>query len=108
MKKQTPEETIARLEEALKQKNSEIKKLRQTVKYHKQTKGTLKTENKQLKSDLEAEVKKTSLRRKLSDKQLKENLERRIRERFPDVNSQSVLSELLSNYMSESAADSEE
>lgn len=108
MKKQTPEETIARLKEALKQKNSEIKKLKQTVKYHKQTKSDLKTENKQLKSDLETEEKKTSLRRKLSDKQRKEKLERRIKEKFPDVNSQSVLSELLSSYISKSAADSEE
>ena len=50
MKKQTPEEKIAHLKEALKQKNSELKKYKQRDKYNKQVK-------KQLKAELKAEVK---------------------------------------------------
>ena len=54
MKKQTPEEKIARLKEALKQKNSELKKYKQRDKYNKQAKkqlkAKLKTEGKKLRT----------------------------------------------------------
>ena len=54
MKKQTPEEKIARLKEALKQKNSELKKYKQRDKYNKQAKkqliAKLKTEEKKLRT----------------------------------------------------------
>ena len=100
MKKQTPEEKIARLKEALKQKNSELKKYKQRDKYNKQVK-------KQLKAELKAEVKKTSNKRKHSSELPKTNLEQRIKERFSDVDTQNVLLELASNFISESSADSE-
>ena len=54
MKKQTPEEKIARLKEALKQKNSELKKYKLRDKYNKQAKkqlkAKLKTEEKKLRT----------------------------------------------------------
>ena len=100
MKKQTPEEKIARLKEALKQKNSELKKYKQRDKYNKQVK-------KQLKAELKAEVKKTSNKRKCLSELPKTNLEQRIKERFSDVDTQNVLLELASNFISESSADSE-
>ena len=108
MKKQTKDEQIARLKEKLKQKNYENKKLKQTIKYNKTVKAELKSENKQLKQDVECERKKTSIARKLSSKQHRENLQKRIRERFSEEDSQIVSSELASNFMSELNADSEE
>ncbi len=100
MKKQTPEEKIARLKEALKQKNSELKKYKQRDKYNKQVK-------KQLKAELKEEVKKTSNKREHLSKLPKTNLEQRIKERFTDVDTQNVLLELASNFTSESSVDSE-
>lgn len=108
MKKQTLEEKIARLEEALNQTKSELKKYKQRDKYNKDVKSVLKAENKQLKSDLATEVKKTLNRKRLSDLQHSANLERKIKERFPDEETQSVLLELASSFTSESGADSEE
>ena len=108
MKKLTPEEQIAKLREELQQKNYEIKKLKQQVKYNKSVKSEVKTEKKQLQADIECERKKTSIVKRLSDKQHKENLKRRIRERFSEEDSQIVLSELASNFMLELDADSEE
>jgi len=108
MKKQTPEEKMARLEEALNQTKSELKKYKQRDKYNKEVKSTLKSELKQAKADLATEVKKTLNRKRLSDEQHRVNLERKIKERLPGVDSQSVLSVLLSNFISESSADSEE
>jgi len=108
MKNQNPQEEIARLKEALNQTKSELKKYKQRDKYNKETKSALKSENKQLKTGLDAEVKKNSILKKLSDKQRRANLERKIKERLPDVDSQSVLSVLLSSYTSESNADLDE
>lgn len=99
MKKQTPEEKIARLKEALKQKNSELKKYKQRDKYNKQAK-------KQLKAKLKTEEKTSNKRKHLSELP-KTNLEQRIKERFSDVDTQNVLLELASNFISESSADSE-
>ena len=108
MKKQTPEEKIARLKEALNKSKTENKKLRKALKYNKEVKQTLKSELKQTKASLATEQKKTLIRKKLSDEQHRTNLERKIKERLPGVDSQSVLSVLLSNFISESSADSEE
>lgn len=96
MKKQTPEEKIARLKEALKQKNSELKKYKQRDKYNETAKS--KTQNR---------GKKTSNKRKHLSELPKTNLEQRIKERFSDVDTQNVLLELASNFISESSADSE-
>lgn len=101
MKKQTPEEKIARLKEALKQKNSELKKYKQRDKYNKQaSKETAK-------SKTQNRGKKTSNKRKHLSELPKTNLEQRIKERFSDVDTQNVLLELASNFISESSADSE-
>lgn len=108
MKKQTPEEQIARLIEAQNKLKLEVKNLKQAVKYHKEGKSILKAENKQLKSDLAEEVKKTSRTRMCLSEQQSANLERRIKERFPDEETQNVLLELASSFTSESNADFEE
>lgn len=108
MKKQTPEEQIARLKEALSQTRSELKKYKQRDKYNKDVKSALKSELKQTKANLATEQKKTLNRKKLSDTQHRANLERKIKERFPDEETQSVLLELASSFTSESGADSEE
>ena len=107
MKKQTPQEEIARLKEALNKAKNEIKNLNRSLKYNKEVKQTLKTELKQTKTDLATEQKKTLNRKRLSDEQHRVNLERKIREKFSDDVSQSVLSVLLSSFTSESSADSE-
>ena len=100
MKKLTLEEKMARLKEALKKKNSELKKYKQRDKYNKQVK-------KQLKAELKTEQKKTSNKRKHLSELPKTNLEQRIKERFSDVNTQNVLLELASSFISGSSADSE-
>lgn len=100
MKKLTIEEKYARLKEALKQKNSELKKYKQRDKYNKKVK-------KQLKAKVKTEEKKTSNKRKHLSELPKTNLEQRIKERFSDVDTQSVLLELASNFTSESSADFE-
>ena len=108
MQEQALKEQISRLKEVLKRKNSENKKLRQQVKYNKNVKSRLKAENKKIKNDFENEVKKTSNKKKHLSEQRKANLKKRIVERFPDENIQSVLLELVSSYTSESSAASEE
>lgn len=108
MKKQTPEEQIASLKEAQNKLKLEIKNLKQAVKYHKEGKSVLKAEVKHLKTDLAEEVKKTSKTRKRLRELQSANLERRIKERFPDEETQNVLLELASSFTSESDADSGE
>ena len=59
------------------------------------------------KSKTQNRGKKTSNKRKHLSELPKTNLEQRIKERFSDVDTQNVLLELASNFISESSADSE-
>ncbi len=108
MKKQTPEEKIARLKEALNKLKTENKNLRRALKYNQEVKQALKSDLKQTKASLATEPKIALIRKKLSDEQCRTNIERKIKERLPGVDSQGVLSVLLSNIMPESSVDSEE
>ena len=103
MKKSDTEKENERLKKALERKKMENKKLRQQVKYAKDTKNGLKAELKRVKSERDEEVKKTPvLRKSLNElrEQRWQSLERKIRERFPDGTARSVLSVLASSFMS--------